>query len=42
MKEEIQIAEFIKNVMPQDIPKIIVDIETNEEAIFSKVFIEDG
>lgn len=41
MKEEIQIVQFIKSIMPHDIPKVIVDVGANENAIFSQEFIND-
>ncbi len=42
MKEEIQIAEFIKSIMPDDIPKFIVDVGANHDAVFSNEFIKNG
>lgn len=42
MTEEKMIADFIKDTMPADIPKIIIDVGANADAIFSAGFIRAG
>jgi FkbM family methyltransferase len=42
MRDEDIIIEFIRNTMPTDISKVIVDVGANSEAIFSANFVKDN